>query len=83
MGVVALTPSTGAVTADTSEESASAYSNEMIADTYNRPPAGEVNSYVKAKIDNCVPVHGCISASYPWVRVRAGNEGRSIGGTRA
>lgn len=63
----------------TSDESTYAYYEGLQTDTFNRPPAGEVNSYMKARIDNCIPKYGCISTSYPWARIRAGNNGSSIG----
>jgi hypothetical protein len=55
------------------------YFDKLVANSYNRPPAGEVNSYMQAKVDNCIPLKACISTTYPWVRIRAGNNGSSIG----
>lgn len=61
------------------EASVWAYYEGVQTDSYNSPPAGEVNSFMKGRVDNCLPDVGCISTQYPWVRIRAGNNGSSIG----
>jgi hypothetical protein len=50
---------------------ASAYASfgDVIEDSVGRMPAPEVTSIKKARVDNCVPVKGCISSKYPFVRL--------------
>lgn len=42
---------------------------DVIEDEVSRMPASEVTSIKKARVDNCVPIKGCISSKYPFVRL--------------
>lgn len=42
---------------------------DVIEDSVGRMPAPEVTSIKKARVDNCVPIKGCISSKYPFVRL--------------
>ncbi len=49
----------------------------LSTDDWNRPPAGEVDSFMQGKIENCIIKYGCIGTSYPIVEIHAGNDGSS------
>jgi archaellin len=49
----------------------------LIGDSVGHVPAGEVYSFMQGNIENCVIKYGCISTSYPWVKIWAGNNGSS------
>lgn len=51
------------------DASAFASFGDVIEDSVGRMPAPEVTSIKKARVDNCVPVKGCISSKYPFVRL--------------
>lgn len=42
---------------------------DVIEDSVSRMPASEVTSIKKARVDNCIPIKGCISSKYPFVRL--------------
>jgi hypothetical protein len=49
----------------------------LTGDSVGHVPAGEVYSFMQGNIENCVIKYGCISTSYPWVKIWAGNNGSS------
>lgn len=51
------------------EASAFAQFRGLTEDFVTPIPAGEATSVKKATVENCVPVQGCISVKYPFVRL--------------
>jgi hypothetical protein len=43
--------------------------NGLVEDYVTRVPAREVTSIMKGRVDNCVPVQGCLSSKYPFVEL--------------
>jgi hypothetical protein len=41
----------------------------VVEDYVSKVPAPEVTSIMKGRVDNCVPVQGCISSKYPFVEL--------------
>jgi hypothetical protein len=41
----------------------------LVEDYTSKVPAPEVTSIMKGRVDNCVPVQGCISSKYPFVEL--------------
>jgi hypothetical protein len=41
----------------------------LVEDYVSKVPAPEVTSIMKGRVDNCVPIQGCISSKYPFVEL--------------
>jgi hypothetical protein len=41
----------------------------LVEDNTSKVPAKEVTSIMKGRVDNCVPIQGCISSKYPFVEL--------------
>jgi hypothetical protein len=43
--------------------------NGLVEDYVSKVPAPEVTSIMKGRVDNCVPIQGCLSSKYPFVEL--------------
>lgn len=53
------------------------YYRGLIANSRGPVPAGEVYSFMQGHMENCIAKYGCISSTYPWTKIWAGNNGSS------
>ena len=60
------------------EASAFATFESLVEDWVSRVPAREVTSIKKARVDNCIPVQGCLSSKYPFVRLTLRADGTAF-----
>lgn len=40
-------------------------------------PANSATSYMKRRLDHCIPIYGCYTSTYPWVKTKVRGTGRT------